>query len=213
MGNHSNTSQAASTTPESHETTGRTGSWRCTWLAWTPSKCKTSLLLSSTHTCTPALQLISACPLRYVPWNFHETVEGAPNFTGGRDLEYFLHLANQTGLLVILRPGPYICAEWEMVRRKRLWRQRQHTKHFKCPHSPGGSASLVTPETQNHPPHGRHRYCTTGTRMLFFGQHINALLACLLQIISRRSATGWLSCCPEWNLGCISMGATSSQSR
>ncbi|XP_003962025.1 beta-galactosidase-1-like protein [Takifugu rubripes] len=50
----------------------------------------------------------------YVPWNFHETAEGVPNFTGGRDLEYFLHLANQTGLLVILRPGPYICAEWEM---------------------------------------------------------------------------------------------------
>ncbi|XP_038576307.1 beta-galactosidase-1-like protein isoform X2 [Micropterus salmoides] len=50
----------------------------------------------------------------YVPWNFHETVEGVHNFTGDRDLEHFLDLANQTGLLVILRPGPYICAEWEM---------------------------------------------------------------------------------------------------
>uniref|UniRef100_H3DGD1 Galactosidase, beta 1-like n=1 Tax=Tetraodon nigroviridis TaxID=99883 RepID=H3DGD1_TETNG len=50
----------------------------------------------------------------YVPWNFHEAAEGAPNFTGDRDLEHFLHLANETGLLVILRPGPYICAEWEM---------------------------------------------------------------------------------------------------
>ncbi|XP_077435761.1 beta-galactosidase-1-like protein isoform X1 [Vanacampus margaritifer] len=50
----------------------------------------------------------------YVPWNFHETVEGIHNFTGDRDLEHFLDLANQTGLLVILRPGPYICAEWEM---------------------------------------------------------------------------------------------------
>lgn len=50
----------------------------------------------------------------YVPWNFHETVQGVHNFTGDRDLEYFLDLANQTGLLVILRPGPYICAEWEM---------------------------------------------------------------------------------------------------
>lgn len=50
----------------------------------------------------------------YVPWNFHETEEGVPNFTGDRDLEHFLHLANETGLLVILRPGPYICAEWEM---------------------------------------------------------------------------------------------------
>ncbi|RXN28059.1 beta-galactosidase-like protein [Labeo rohita] len=50
----------------------------------------------------------------YVPWNFHETVQGVYNFAGDRDLEYFLNLANQTGLLVILRPGPYICAEWEM---------------------------------------------------------------------------------------------------
>ncbi|XP_054471231.1 beta-galactosidase-1-like protein [Anoplopoma fimbria] len=50
----------------------------------------------------------------YVPWNFHEPVQGVQNFTGGRDLEHFLDLANQTGLLVILRPGPYICAEWEM---------------------------------------------------------------------------------------------------
>lgn len=50
----------------------------------------------------------------YVPWNFHEPVQGVYNFTGDRDLVHFLDLANQTGLLVILRPGPYICAEWEM---------------------------------------------------------------------------------------------------
>lgn len=50
----------------------------------------------------------------YVPWNFHESVQGMYNFTGDRDLVHFLNLANQTGLLVILRPGPYICAEWEM---------------------------------------------------------------------------------------------------
>ncbi|XP_041857852.1 beta-galactosidase-1-like protein [Melanotaenia boesemani] len=50
----------------------------------------------------------------YVPWNFHESVQGVHNFTEDRDLEHFLDLANQTGLLVILRPGPYICAEWEM---------------------------------------------------------------------------------------------------
>lgn len=50
----------------------------------------------------------------YVPWNFHESIQGFYNFTGDKDLEHFLDLANQTGLLVILRPGPYICAEWEM---------------------------------------------------------------------------------------------------
>uniref|UniRef100_A0A8C3QQX8 Beta-galactosidase n=1 Tax=Cyanoderma ruficeps TaxID=181631 RepID=A0A8C3QQX8_9PASS len=50
----------------------------------------------------------------YVPWNYHEPQRGTYDFFGGKDLEYFLQLANDTGLLVILRAGPYICAEWDM---------------------------------------------------------------------------------------------------
>ncbi|XP_054827031.1 beta-galactosidase-1-like protein [Eublepharis macularius] len=50
----------------------------------------------------------------YVPWNYHEPLPGMYNFIGDRDLEGFLDLVAQIGLLVILRPGPYICAEWEM---------------------------------------------------------------------------------------------------
>ncbi|XP_064527255.1 beta-galactosidase [Pseudopipra pipra] len=50
----------------------------------------------------------------YVPWNYHETQMGVYDFFGGKDLEYFLQLANEIGLLVILRAGPYICAEWDM---------------------------------------------------------------------------------------------------
>ncbi|XP_044294280.1 beta-galactosidase-1-like protein isoform X2 [Varanus komodoensis] len=50
----------------------------------------------------------------YVPWNYHESFPGIYNFSGNRDLERFLDLVAQLGLLVILRPGPYICAEWEM---------------------------------------------------------------------------------------------------
>ncbi|XP_010711287.1 beta-galactosidase isoform X1 [Meleagris gallopavo] len=50
----------------------------------------------------------------YVPWNYHETQMGVYDFSGDRDLEYFLQLASETGLLVILRAGPYICAEWDM---------------------------------------------------------------------------------------------------
>lgn len=50
----------------------------------------------------------------YVPWNFHEPVPGVYDFSGDRDLEYFLQLCQDVGLLVILRPGPYICAEWDM---------------------------------------------------------------------------------------------------
>ncbi|XP_068102079.1 beta-galactosidase-1-like protein isoform X2 [Hyperolius riggenbachi] len=50
----------------------------------------------------------------YVPWNFHEPQPGMYNFDGDRDLEHFLNLTVEVGLLVILRPGPYICAEWDM---------------------------------------------------------------------------------------------------
>ncbi|KAF6738351.1 Beta-galactosidase [Oryzias melastigma] len=50
----------------------------------------------------------------YIPWNYHEESPGMYNFSGDRDVEYFLKLAQDIGLLVILRPGPYICAEWEM---------------------------------------------------------------------------------------------------
>ncbi|NWX31368.1 BGAL galactosidase, partial [Notiomystis cincta] len=50
----------------------------------------------------------------YVPWNYHETLPGVYDFTGNRDMEAFLDLTAELGLLVILRPGPYICAEWEM---------------------------------------------------------------------------------------------------
>ncbi|NP_001015958.1 beta-galactosidase precursor [Xenopus tropicalis] len=50
----------------------------------------------------------------YVPWNFHETKPGVYNFSGDHDIESFLKLANEIGLLVILRAGPYICAEWDM---------------------------------------------------------------------------------------------------
>uniref|UniRef100_A0A3B4BLL7 Uncharacterized protein n=1 Tax=Periophthalmus magnuspinnatus TaxID=409849 RepID=A0A3B4BLL7_9GOBI len=50
----------------------------------------------------------------YIPWNYHEESPGQYNFSGDRDLMYFLKLAQDIGLLVILRPGPYICGEWEM---------------------------------------------------------------------------------------------------
>lgn len=49
----------------------------------------------------------------YVPWNFHETAPGKADFTGGRDLGRFLRIAQDLGLDVIVRPGPYICAEWD----------------------------------------------------------------------------------------------------
>ncbi|XP_063740149.1 LOW QUALITY PROTEIN: beta-galactosidase [Eleginops maclovinus] len=50
----------------------------------------------------------------YIPWNYHEESPGQYNFSGDRDVEYFLQLAQDIGLMVILRPGPYICGEWDM---------------------------------------------------------------------------------------------------
>ena len=49
----------------------------------------------------------------YVAWNFHETNVGAFDFDGGADLVRFLTLAQSLGLWAIVRPSPYICAEWE----------------------------------------------------------------------------------------------------
>ncbi|XP_012685169.2 beta-galactosidase [Clupea harengus] len=50
----------------------------------------------------------------YIPWNFHELDPGHYDFSGDRDVTHFLQLAQDLGLLVILRPGPYICGEWDM---------------------------------------------------------------------------------------------------
>uniref|UniRef100_A0A7M5WZQ4 Beta-galactosidase n=2 Tax=Clytia hemisphaerica TaxID=252671 RepID=A0A7M5WZQ4_9CNID len=49
----------------------------------------------------------------YIAWNYHETVPGRYFFEGQKDLVKFIELAQQQDLLVILRPGPYICAEWD----------------------------------------------------------------------------------------------------
>jgi beta-galactosidase len=49
----------------------------------------------------------------YVPWNLHEPRKGTYDFSDRLDLEHYLDLASEAGVDVILRPGPYICAEWE----------------------------------------------------------------------------------------------------
>ena len=50
----------------------------------------------------------------YVFWNIHEQREGEFDFTGNNDVAAFCRLAQKNGLYVIVRPGPYVCAEWEM---------------------------------------------------------------------------------------------------
>ncbi len=50
----------------------------------------------------------------YIFWNIHEQQEGVFDFTGNNDIAEFCRLAKKNGMYVIVRPGPYVCAEWEM---------------------------------------------------------------------------------------------------
>ena len=50
----------------------------------------------------------------YVFWNIHEQKEGVYDFSGQNDVAEFCRLAQKNGMYVIVRPGPYVCAEWEM---------------------------------------------------------------------------------------------------
>lgn len=50
----------------------------------------------------------------YTFWNSHEPKEGEFDFTGQNDLREFVKLCQENDMKVILRPGPYVCAEWEM---------------------------------------------------------------------------------------------------
>jgi beta-galactosidase len=50
----------------------------------------------------------------YVFWNVHELHPGVYDFSGQNDVAEYIREAQQEGLNVILRPGPYVCAEWEL---------------------------------------------------------------------------------------------------
>ena len=49
----------------------------------------------------------------YVFWNYHEEKPGVWNWKGEKDLTAFIQTAQEVGLYVIVRPGPYVCAEWD----------------------------------------------------------------------------------------------------
>lgn len=49
----------------------------------------------------------------YVFWNLHEPQKGKFDFSGNNDIAAFVKTAQEEGLWVILRPSPYVCAEWE----------------------------------------------------------------------------------------------------
>ncbi|MEO8416142.1 MAG: beta-galactosidase family protein, partial [Ginsengibacter sp.] len=49
----------------------------------------------------------------YVFWNVHEPQKGKYDFSGNNDIAAFVKIAQEEGLWVVLRPSPYVCAEWE----------------------------------------------------------------------------------------------------
>ena len=59
-----------------------------------------------------ALGMNAVC--MYVFWNIHEQQEGVFDFSGQNDIAAFVRLCQKHDMKVIVRPGPYVCAEWEM---------------------------------------------------------------------------------------------------
>ncbi|MBP5791973.1 MAG: beta-galactosidase [Kiritimatiellae bacterium] len=58
-----------------------------------------------------ALGLNAVCA--YMFWNYHEMERGKFDFSGEKDVAEFCRIAQEEGMWVVLRPGPYTCAEWE----------------------------------------------------------------------------------------------------
>jgi beta-galactosidase len=51
----------------------------------------------------------------YLFWNYHESEEGVYDFeTGNHNIAEFFKIVQEEGMWLILRPGPYVCAEWEL---------------------------------------------------------------------------------------------------
>lgn len=71
----------------------------------------------------------------YMCWNLHEPQEGTFNFEGLLDIEKFIKIADSLGLWVIVRPGPYICAEWENGGLP-SWLMTKKDLRFRCMNAP-----------------------------------------------------------------------------
>lgn len=67
----------------------------------------------------------------YTAWNLHEPEEGQFDFNGNLDLKAYLELINELGMFAIVRPGPYICSEWEFGGLP-WWLLRYPFMHLRC---------------------------------------------------------------------------------
>jgi len=51
----------------------------------------------------------------YIFWNYHEQEEGEYDFTtGNRNIREFIEIVQDEKMWLLIRPGPYVCAEWEL---------------------------------------------------------------------------------------------------
>lgn len=67
----------------------------------------------------------------YVAWNLHEPKKGEFDYSDMLDLEAFLSLAEELGLYAIVRPGPYICSEWDFGGLP-WWLLKYDSIHLRC---------------------------------------------------------------------------------
>lgn len=68
----------------------------------------------------------------YTCWNLHEPKKGVFDFSGMLDLERFIQTADKVGLKVILRTGPFICAEWEAGGLPAWLLKKEYNVTFRC---------------------------------------------------------------------------------
>ncbi|MCM1525603.1 MAG: beta-galactosidase [Ruminococcus sp.] len=71
----------------------------------------------------------------YIPWNFHEPNKGEFLWDGMRDICGFIETAEELGLYMIVRPSPYICAEWEFGGLP-SWLLRDRNMRLRCSYKP-----------------------------------------------------------------------------
>ena len=71
----------------------------------------------------------------YMCWNLHEPREGKFDFSGMLEFEKFIQAAEKLGLMVIVRPGPYICAEWDFGGMP-AWLLEKNGIKFRCMNKP-----------------------------------------------------------------------------
>ncbi len=102
------TSPAAYTPTGCRMSYGRTVWTKCGLRASTPFKCKRPTFLEHTF-----LNVLIKIKRSYIFWNEHEPFPGVYDFEGQQNITHFIELAHEIGFNVLLRAGPYACAEHE----------------------------------------------------------------------------------------------------